>query len=288
MCSLSMYRIGDFSQIAQVSIRMLRHYDKLGLLKPEQVDIWTGYRYYTLDQLPRIHRILALKDLGLSLDEIGDLIDNPKADKRLYEILQVKRQSIEQQLDKEQTRLKRVATRLREIEKIHEPILFDVALKSLAAQQIIAIREIVPHISQMGIVRKRVLEDLYSDLSREKIEPGLELAIYHDRAYTEDNIDMSMAVEIEREPSQLSAECKGKLHKLAQAPLAASIVFNGVLTQIPDVVSNLYRWMGMNGFASAGEYREIHLFGRELQLCSTDPPGEGVIEILVPVKKIGK
>jgi DNA-binding transcriptional MerR regulator len=69
-----MFRIGDFSQLGQVSIRTLRLYDELNLLKPAQIDKFTGYRYYTIDQLPRLNRILALKDLGLSLDQIGDLL----------------------------------------------------------------------------------------------------------------------------------------------------------------------------------------------------------------------
>ncbi len=69
-----MFKIGDFSKLGQVSSRMLRHYDQLGLLQPSQIDKWTGYRYYAIDQLPRLHRIIALKDLGLSLEQIGQLL----------------------------------------------------------------------------------------------------------------------------------------------------------------------------------------------------------------------
>jgi DNA-binding transcriptional MerR regulator len=90
-----MYKIGESSQMGQVSVRMLRHYDKLGLLKPKHVDDWTGYRYFTLGQLPRLHQILAFKDLGLSLQPIGDLTDDPGADKRLHEFL------IEKHMDKD-------------------------------------------------------------------------------------------------------------------------------------------------------------------------------------------
>ena len=62
-----LFKIGDFSQIGQVSVRMLRHYDELGLLKPAYVDRLTDYRYYSLEQLPKLNRLLALKDLGFSL-----------------------------------------------------------------------------------------------------------------------------------------------------------------------------------------------------------------------------
>ena len=64
-------RIGEFSALGRVSVRMLRHYEKLGLLEPRQTDAWTGYRSYTLEQLPRLNRIIALKELGFSLQEVG-------------------------------------------------------------------------------------------------------------------------------------------------------------------------------------------------------------------------
>ena len=61
-----MIRIGDFARIGQVSIVTLRHYDEIDLLKPIAVDSVTSYRYYSVSQLPRLNRILALKDLGFS------------------------------------------------------------------------------------------------------------------------------------------------------------------------------------------------------------------------------
>ncbi|HRE27216.1 MAG TPA: MerR family transcriptional regulator, partial [Anaerolineales bacterium] len=66
-----MIRIGDFSKLSQVTVKALRLYDEMGLLKPVVVDTFTSYRYYEFNQLPRLYRILALKDLGLSLEEIG-------------------------------------------------------------------------------------------------------------------------------------------------------------------------------------------------------------------------
>jgi DNA-binding transcriptional MerR regulator len=68
-------KIGEFSQLGRVSVRMLRHYDATGLLKPAQVDRLSGYRFYAVEQLPRLNRILALKDLGLSLEQVGRLLD---------------------------------------------------------------------------------------------------------------------------------------------------------------------------------------------------------------------
>ncbi len=68
-----MLKIGEFAQLSQVTIKTLHHYSDIGLFEPAHVDPWTNYRYYTIEQLPRIHRIMALKEAGLSLDQIGPL-----------------------------------------------------------------------------------------------------------------------------------------------------------------------------------------------------------------------
>ena len=69
-----MLRIGDFSRLARVTIKTLHHYDEAGLLRPAHVDAQTGYRYYTATQLETLRRILLLKDLGFTLEEIRELL----------------------------------------------------------------------------------------------------------------------------------------------------------------------------------------------------------------------
>src|SRR5215207_8156819 len=71
-----MFKIGEFSKVSQVSIRSLRHYDEIGLLRPAHTDAFTGYRFYTADQLSRLNRIIALKELGLSLEEVGHVLND--------------------------------------------------------------------------------------------------------------------------------------------------------------------------------------------------------------------
>ena len=70
----SMFKIGDFSKIARVTIKTLRYYDKIGLLKPSFIDIHTGYRYYTDEQISEIHAILSYKKAGLSNADIKNLL----------------------------------------------------------------------------------------------------------------------------------------------------------------------------------------------------------------------
>src|SRR5512139_1807047 len=144
-----MFRIGDFSQLGQVSIRTLRLYDEMNLLKPAQIDKFTGYRYYAIEQLPRLNRILALKDLGLSLDQIGDLIKRDLPPDQLRGMLMVKQAEIEQEMQAMQAQMRRVDARLKQIEREGKPPQYEVVIKSVAAQTIASCRRVVPDFEAM-------------------------------------------------------------------------------------------------------------------------------------------
>ena len=107
-----MFLIGEFSRLGRVSRRQLRHYDELGLLTPTEVDPVTGYRSYHADQLPRLHRILALKDLGFSLDEVRRLVDEDVPAAQLQGMLQLRRAQAEQALEREAARLREIEARI--------------------------------------------------------------------------------------------------------------------------------------------------------------------------------
>src|SRR6476661_8840594 len=102
-----MFRIGEFARMGQVSVRTLRHYDELGLLEPVEIDRFTGYRYYSTGQLPRLNRIVALKEVGLSLEQIGQLLDADLTPEQLEAMLKLKQVELCQQLDEIKTQLSR-------------------------------------------------------------------------------------------------------------------------------------------------------------------------------------
>src|SRR5690349_14634726 len=115
MHGAKMIKIGDFARLAQVSIVTLRHYDEIGLLKPSTVDKFTGYRYYSINQLPRLNRILALKDLGFSLEQIEQMLGGVSLEE-MRGMLKLRQAEQEQKLAEEEARLRRIAMRLRQIE----------------------------------------------------------------------------------------------------------------------------------------------------------------------------
>src|ERR1700752_1718043 len=111
-----MIKIGDFARLSQVSVVTLRYYDEMDLLKPVKVDIFTGYRFYSADQLPRLNRILALKDLGFSLEQIGLMLAENLSPEQIRAMLTLQKNEVEKRLSDEQERLRRIEVRLRQIE----------------------------------------------------------------------------------------------------------------------------------------------------------------------------
>jgi DNA-binding transcriptional MerR regulator len=110
-------RIGEFSRLARVSVKALRLYDRLGLLKPARTDELSGYRYYSSEQLPRLNAILALKDLGFSLEQVKRLLDEGLSELQIRAMLEVRREEAQHALEAERQRLARVEARLRRMDR---------------------------------------------------------------------------------------------------------------------------------------------------------------------------
>ncbi|MBO0780201.1 MAG: MerR family transcriptional regulator [Ktedonobacteraceae bacterium] len=137
-----MFKIREFSQLGQVSVKTLRYYDQLGLLKPAQIDPCTGYRYYTAEQLFRLNRILAFKELGFTLEQIVQLLDEQISSEQIRGMFRLKQAEIQALIEGEQCRLTRLEGRLRQIECEQGALpAHDVVLKSVEPQMIISIRE---------------------------------------------------------------------------------------------------------------------------------------------------
>lgn len=116
-----MLKIGDFARLARISSRILRHYDRLGLLTPAQVDPATGYRWYHIDQLPRLQRLRALHDLGFARDEIAILLDTPAPVNDVRAVLDQARATLRERIAADQARLLRVEARLRALDQPRAP-----------------------------------------------------------------------------------------------------------------------------------------------------------------------
>ncbi len=276
-----MLKIGDFSQLGQVSVRTLHHYDERGLLKPAEIDDWTGYRFYSVGQLPRLNRILALKDLGFSLGQISRLVSDDVPAEQLRGMLTLKQAEIERQLTETSTRLMRVEARLRQIEGEGKPSPYEVVLKKAAPQTVVSARAVVPTMADAARCRCDLYEAVYGWLAENGEEPaGPELALYHNGEYVEENMDMEAALPLAG--GRAAQENGIRVHRLPAVPQLASATFEGRdIWDIPGAVAALFAWVGENGYASAGPMREVHHFGRELDHEDHDT---FVIEVQLPIE----
>lgn len=270
-----MFRIGEFSRLAQVTVKALRLYDERGLLVPARVDRVTGYRSYAAAQLPRLQRILALKALGLSLHEIGDLLDgDPDAD-ALADRLRERRAALERELADGRARLARVEAYLAGLAKEGDMPAYDVTIKSAPALRVASLRDTVPHYPDIG----RLFGELCGFLGASRLQfTGPPLALYHDGEYREQDVDIEVAAPF---AGQLPAHPRVRERELPAEASLACTVHQGPYEELRQAYAALLGWIEANGYHINGPDREVFLAGPEPGRA----PAAYVTELQVPVMR---
>jgi DNA-binding transcriptional MerR regulator len=283
-----MFKIGEFSRLGQVSTRMLRHYDKLGLLVPEHVDRWTDYRYYTIQQLPRLHRIIALKDMGLSLQQIGELLreDDGVSTEALRGMLALKRVELAREMRETEQTLLQVEARLAQLEREDGPSPYEIVVKSVQAMPVASLTARVPHVNEMGTYCEALTLALYRKLKAARIAwSGPELILYHAEEYHESDLDVEVCVALpETGGAAAGADEDLYLRLLPAHDLVASLIYEGDFEEMVPAVLELLRWVGVNRHVPAGPLRELHLSGpAHAGEPTADMP---VVELQVPIAAV--
>jgi DNA-binding transcriptional MerR regulator len=269
-------KIGEFARIGQVSIATLRHYDQYDLLKPNALDPDTGYRYYSLDQLARLNRILALKELDFPLEQIAHLLEENLTLEQLRGMFTLKQAQTQQLIDAEQARLTRIAARLRQIEQEGKMPAYEVLLKQVDPLLVASIRDRIPIISERGHLH----ETLSAYLDQQGVQRSQpDMLLLHSRHELHDD-GISIDVEI---AMPLSASLPGneRIHiRMLPGGFMACTVHTGNDLSIGQAYVALYRWMKDNGYQLTGPPRQLHL-----QRAAYLDPGHYVTEVQFPVKK---
>jgi DNA-binding transcriptional MerR regulator len=282
---VGMFRIGDFSQLGQVSVRTLRLYDEMGLLKPAQVDDFTDYRYYSLEQLPRLNRIVALKDLGFSLKEIPEFLEENVSLEDLREMLTRKQSEVSQKLQEEQARLLRLEARLQQIALEDVPTTYDITVKKIPAMTIFSKRNFVPNLEDMDKFCTLFYEELYEVINAQKLNViAPEFTLFHVREYVTENVDVEVCVVLDSESLErieLPSDDSFTVRKLQSSKTVASIVYQGLYRELGFAARAMMLWAGTNGYHSVGAAREVHLSG---PIVETGKEKAVVIELQVPVE----
>ena len=284
-----MFKIGEFSKLGQVSTRMLRHYDKLGLLTPSETDRWTGYRYYTIDQLAQLHRLIALKEMGLSLPQIADLFAHEAALplEELRGMLRLKEAELAQELEEGRMRLLRIRARLQQIEQEGQVSPYEIVVKEVAPLPVATVRTEVPHVAEMAHYCDLLTNQVYAGLRAAGVRPlQPELMLYHAEEYRETELDVEAAVAVL--PRYVSEPPEGGLLTFRELPgheLVASLIYEGPLADVVPAVLALIGWVGRQAHVPAGPLREIHLSG-PAHLDPAADDGNAVTELQVPIRRV--
>ncbi len=276
-----MYLIGEFSKIAQVSGRQLRHYDQLGLLTPEHTDPQTGYRYYSAKQLPRLNRILALKELGLSLDQIGRMLEDEISPDELRGMLMMKKSQIEQMLQEEIARVRYIESRINQINMEGNMENYDIVLKSVPEKKFLAVRSVTsrPQGIQLAMQVYQALPTNVSKKAQGTFTAVVYSKILDDQAFDvalgfqlDNDADDTLSVEVNDEATLTISTLPGVEHMLTVTRLGD-----------PRLGTSSYAalgiWAEANGYEFAGNVREVFI-----KFAPPNRMDERVTEIQYPVR----
>ncbi|HXD11799.1 MAG TPA: MerR family transcriptional regulator [Anaerolineales bacterium] len=271
-----MIKIGNFARLSQVSVVTLRYYDEMDLLKPVKVDTLTGYRFYSADQLPRLNRILALKDLGFSLDQIKLMLADGLSVEQLRSMLTMQRSEVEQRLVDEQERLYRIASRLRQIEMENKMPNYDVIVKTVPATLVASCRVTIPTNDQVPQYLGPAYTEAYDHVRKQGAkDTGPCFALWHSPADVYENEDAEAVVPIDR---PIKGSDKVKVYELPPTQVAA-VIHQGNFADFTQGHAALLEWIDANGYKIVGPYREIYIRHDHRQLADT------TTEIQFPVEK---
>jgi DNA-binding transcriptional MerR regulator len=247
-----MFRIGDFSRLSQVSVKALRFYDEVGLLKPTYVDRATGYRYYSAALLPQLNRILAFKELGFSLGEISHLLEGDLPTERVRELLENRRAELERRIERERAQLAEVEAWLAQIERAGRTPEYEVTVKRVAPRLVASVRDTLSSYADAD----ELLDEIWRNLKQRgaPLERG---AIWHTCAGQRRSIDCEAVVFL-REP--VPATGRVQVYELPGAS-AACVIHQGSDETCERAYVAARSWIASHGYAIAGPNRELYWRG---------------------------
>lgn len=252
-----MLKIGEFSRLSQVTVKTLHHYDEIGLLKPSHVDRFTEYRYYTLDQLPRIHSIMALKELGLSLEEIAQLLLEELSPEQIHGMFRLKQAEVQQRVREEHARLAQIEFRLRQIELEGTMQTVDIVIKRIEPFHALTMRGIHRTREEREVVGKGI--EAAIRLGQIKWTGNSPVTIYYEEEFHGDYDDSEYCIPVlPTHPPEVTVENAGtfKLCELL-AIEAATYLHQGDYDTLNEKYLFLQRWAVENGHKISGVWRFV-------------------------------
>ncbi len=271
-----MFTIGDFARFAGVSVRMLRHYDALGLLPPAYVDPTTGYRHYSAGQFPRLHRLLALKDLGFTLEQLGPILDAEIGPAEMRGMLLAKQAEVAASIESDQARLRRIESRLRLVEREIAMPELEFVEKSLPPLLIAQVTDEVAGVEDVPPLVGPMFGRLMGGLGGAGVAPaGPPVAWYEGR---EDGMGFGVAVPVDESSRAAALSVDGvTIDELPPADRALVVTHYGAMDTIGQTWQDLMTEVEKRGLGFAGKGREVYLESPD------DNPDAWVTQLQQPV-----
>lgn len=273
-----MFKIGDFSKLSRVSVKTLRYYDEIGLLKPVGVDRFTRYRYYSAEQLPLLHRILGLKELGFSLEQVSRLLEGDLSPAQMQRMLALKQSEIENQMEQERTQLRRIQALLDELEQEGKMPDYEIVLKRVETQWVASVSGIIPSYDQSEPVFDRLFDSVYRYVCQKGgRNPGYGIALYYDTGENAESIPVEALIPLS---SPIPAGEAVRVYQLPGMETAACVIHYGSFASIGKAYQAIIAWIRLNGYQVSGPIRELYL-----RYQRGGDQSQYVTEIQFPVEK---
>ena len=272
-----MFRIGDFSRIARVSARLLRFYEEIGLFTPAHADSQTGYRYYKASQLADLNRIIVLKELGFSLEQIRGILGAPPGAAELRNLLLARRNEVVQTLQAESQRLRYIETRIAQIESQGSLSAEDVVVRAEPARPFLSLRRTVSSFAAarglIGELKTHAREALRGE------RPGALVAVAHSPQFEAEELDVEFGFVLERVPRQVEHPVL-RLRELEAVERMAVCVRVGLPEDAHLVTARIGQFLEASGDALAGPSREWFL-----QPPNPEKMHESIVEMQFPIRR---
>ncbi len=274
-----MFKISEFSKIARVPVTLLRYYEKVGLFCPMYVDNANSYRYYGVEQLSELSRILALKELGLSLEQVKRLVQEDVSTEEIRSMYTFRKAQIEQSLQDEAMRLKMVEMRLRQLEHLENEQREDVIFTSVPAQPFLSHRQIYKTASEIETALIE-LETAVRDRLGKQV--GHLTAILHSEAFDLENMDLEFGYILDHPADDTFELPSGHTLLPSELPTletAACLLQIGKYENVYLTYGDLGTWVEANDYELLTPHREVMIVP-PLPLQRED----AVVEIQLPLK----
>lgn len=271
-----MLKIGEFSRLSRISIRMLRHYDEAGILKPQSVDSVTGYRFYAEQQLLHACKIQILRQMGFGVNAIGEFLSHYHDIEAQEAFLQIQREHLMQKQKMLAGQLCLLDSTMEWLRKGGINMGYEVTLKTLPKRYVVSVRDVIPSYSGEGMLWEKLHQEMYAQ-NIEVNMSAMRTTMFYDGEYRESDVDIAVQMTV---PSRMEVKLPLLSEELPEVTYAG-VLFRGPYEQITQVTMAIANWVAEQGYAWDGNYFMIY----HVSPAETENPEEYVTEFCCPVKK---